>query len=107
MASQSLSEVSCGVCVPLGAARLSVVPPQPWGAACARSDTLGPLLWWAVCFGSFPSIGQHLLGMLLMGSTWVPVVERRKDHSGEMALLPDLCEFPCAFMAAHKMDHLS
>lgn len=47
---------------------------------------------------------QHLPGVLLMGFTWV---EEKKDHSRKMAALPDLCEFPCAFMAAHKMDHLS
>lgn len=61
-----------------------------------------PTLWDLSCV--LWQLPQHLPGVLLMGFTWV---EEKKDHSREMAALPDLCEFPCAFMAAHKMDHLS
>lgn len=57
---------------------------------------VGCLLW------QLPQHRRHLPGGLLMAPAQVPAVERRKDRSGEVAVLPDLWEFRCTFMAAHK-----
>lgn len=86
--------------------------PPGWGKLCLPGEPprwdlseqlpmVGCVLW------QLPQHRWGLRGTLLMGSAQVSAAERKKDHSGEMAVLPDLWEFPCAFMAAHKMDHLS
>lgn len=70
----------------------------PGGLALWDLSVVGCVLW------QLPQHGQHLLGTLLMSSMWALLLRQAKDHCGEMAVSPDLYEFPCAFMAA-QMDH--